>query len=82
MHIGRQKPGHAYVLDGEQMQEVREEKDLGIVINDDLKFHNKQTAEAISKASQMLAVMRRSFANLDEFTLPPLYRTVTRPFLE
>ena len=56
MHIGGQNPGHAYALDAEQMQEVKEEKDLGIVIDDDLKFH-KQTAAAISKASQMQAVV-------------------------
>ena len=42
------------MLDGEQIQGVREEKDLGIVIDDDLKLQ-KQTAAAISKASQMLA---------------------------
>ena len=71
------------MLDGELMQEVREEKDLGIAIADNLKFH-KQTAAAISKASQMLAVVRRSFANLDEVTLPLLYRTQDsgQPFLE
>ena len=81
MHIGRQNPGHAYMLDGEPMQVVREEKDLGILIDDELKFH-KQTAASISKASQMLAVVRRSFANLDESTLPLLYRSLVRPFLE
>ena len=71
MHIGKQNPGLAYKLDGEPMQEVREEKDLNILIDNKLKFH-KQTAAAISKASQMLAVIRHSFANINEFTLPLL----------
>ena len=81
MHIGRQNPGHTYVLDGKPMQVVREEKDLGIVIDGHLRLH-KQTVAAISEASQMLAVVRRSFGNLNEGTLPLLYRTVARPFLE
>ena len=57
------------------------EKDLGILCDNELKFH-EQTAAAISKASQMLAVVWRSFANLDESTLPLLYLPVVRPLLE
>ena len=30
----------------------------------------------------MLAVIRRSFANIDQFTLPLLFKTMVRPFLE
>ena len=30
----------------------------------------------------MLAVVRRSFANIDEFTLPLLYKAIVRPYLE
>ena len=30
----------------------------------------------------MLAVMRRSFANIDEHTLPLLFKAMVRPFLE
>ena len=81
MHLGRQNAEHSYLLDGASIQEVREERDLGVVVDDELKFH-QQTAAAIAKASQMLAVVRRSFANLDEVTLPLLFKTVVRPFLE
>ena len=72
MHFGRQNPGHACMPDGEPMQKMREGKDLGILIDDELNVH-KQLAAATSKTSQMLAVVRRSFANLDESTLPLLY---------
>ena len=81
MHLGRRNAEHPYLLDGASIQEVREERDLGVVVDDELKFH-QQTAAAIAKASQMLAVVRRSFANLDEVTLPLLFKTVVRPFLE
>ena len=63
------------------MQEVREEKNLGILIDDRLKFH-KQTAAVFSKASQMLVVLQHSFASLNESTLLLLYWSVVRQFLE
>ena len=81
MHLGRQNAEHSYLLDGASIQEVREERDLGVVVDDELKFHQHMAA-AIAKASQMLAVVRRSFANLDEVALPLLFKTVVRPFLE
>ena len=81
MHIGSNNPEHAYTLNGAPVEAVAEERDLGVVIDRQLKFH-RQTAAAISKASQMLAVVRRSFANIDETTLPLLYKTMVRPFLE
>ena len=58
-----------------------EEKDLGIIVDPHMNFH-KQNAAAVSKASQMLAVMKRSFATINEFTLPLLYKTMVRPLLE
>ena len=81
MHIGRQNPGLRYHLGDTALEETVEEKDLGIVVDDHLKFH-QQTAAAAAKASQMLAVVKRSFANLDETTLPLLYKSMVRPFLE
>ena len=81
MHLGYQNPGRSYNLNGAMLEEVDEERDLGITIDSKLKFH-QQTASAVSKASQMLAVMRRSFANLDELILPLLFKAMVRPTLE
>lgn len=81
MHIGSRNPGLRYSLEGIVLDEVVVEKDLGIIVDSQLKFH-EQTAAVVSKASQMLAVVRRSFANLDTFTLPLLFKTLVRPFLE
>ena len=36
----------------------------------------------VSKAFQILAVVNKSFVNLDELTLPLLYKTLVRPHLE
>ena len=41
-----------------------------------------QKARVVSKARVILAVVNKSFVNLDEFTLPLLYKTLVRPHLE
>ena len=60
---------------------LSKEKDLGVIIDSTLKFR-RQAASAASKATQILAVIRRSFAHLDELTLTLLYKALVRPHLE
>ena len=81
VHLGNHNPGNAYTLNGTALEEDSEERDLGIIVDSQLRFH-QQTAAAISKASQMLAIVKRSFANIDAFTLPLIYKALVRPFLE
>ena len=57
---------------------VNEEKDLGVLIDDDLKFP-KQTAAAVKS---VLGLMKKSFALLDKRTLPLLYKALVLPHLE
>ena len=51
------------------------EKDLGVYIDSELKFR-QQAASVVAKATQILAVIRRSFALIDEHTLPLLYKSL------
>ena len=81
MHLGAANTHAPYFLNGTQLAEVSQEKDLGVVVDQDLKFHH-QTAAAIAKGSQMLAVVKRSFAHISVFTLPLIYKTLVRPHLE
>ena len=81
MHIGSQNPEQSYHLKDVPVEAVDDEKDLGIIIDKQMKFKHQASA-AISKASQMLAVIRRSFANIDQLTLPLLFKTIVRPHLE
>ena len=48
-------------MNGQQLEQVNDEKDLGVFINDELKFH-KQPAAAIKKANGVLEIIRKSFA--------------------
>ena len=81
MHLGYANPHVPYFLNGIEVEEVGLEKDRGIIVDRELKFH-EQTAAAVSKASQMLAVVKRSFANIDASTLPLIYKAIVRPHLE
>ena len=81
MHIGSHNIEQPYSLGGVPVAVTGEERDLGIVIDSQLKFR-RQAGVAISKASQMLAVVRRSFANIDHVTLPLLFKSMVRPYLE
>jgi len=37
MHIGYSNPGYKYLMDNQYLQEVSDEKELGIIITSDLK---------------------------------------------
>ena len=68
-------------MNGQQLKHVNEEKDLGVLIDNDLEFH-KQTAEAVKKGKSVLGLIKKSFAILDKRTLPLLYKSVVLPYLE
>ena len=56
-------------MNGYTLEQVTEEKDLGIIIDNELKFH-KHTAMAIKKANRILGLIKKSFVNLDTKSLP------------
>ena len=81
LHIGRHNPHHRYEMKGQRLEQVDEEKDLGVLIDNELKFH-KQTAMAIKKGKSVLGLIKKSFAVIDKRTLPLLYKALVRPHLE
>ena len=68
-------------MKGQQLEQVDEEKDLGVLIDNEFKFH-KQTAMAIKKGKSLLGLIKKSFAVIDKRTLPILYKALVRPHLE
>ena len=81
LHLGPRNRENAYKICNHAVEQVREEKDLGVVVDEELKFR-KQAADAVTKANRVLGTIRRSFANLDIQTIPLLYKTLVRPLLE
>ena len=57
------------------------EKDLGVCMDEQLKFR-RQAAAAANKANQILGQIKRTFVHLDIYTLPLLYKALVRPHLE
>ena len=81
LHIGNSNPCYQYVMNGEKLEKVEEEKDLGVIVDSQLKFH-KHTAAAVKKANMKLGMIKKSFAYLDENILPILYMSLVRSHLE
>ena len=81
LHIGSSNPCHQYTMNGKKLGKVDEEKDLGVIIDSELKFH-KQTAAAVKKANMKLGMIKKSFACLDENVMLPLYTSLVRSHLE
>ena len=81
LNIGGTNPCHRYKMNGKKLKQITEEKDLGVIVDKDLKFH-QQSAAAVKKANSRLGIIKKSFASLDDKTLPLLYKSLVRPHLE
>lgn len=81
LHMGHGNTQHQYRILDSPLCQVSVEKDLGIFIDDKLKFR-KQAAAASNKGNQVLGVIRKSFEHLDKKTVPLLFKTLVRPILE
>ena len=68
-------------MNSEPLQNVNEEIDLGIIIDNQLKFHS-HVFSISSKARKLLALIRQSFIYFDKETFPYLYKSIVQPTLE
>jgi len=76
-HLGSTNPCCEYSMRNISLEEITEEKDLGVTISRDLKFHMH-----VSKAPGMLGLVRATFTCLDETILPRLFTIMVGPHLE
>lgn len=81
MHVGSANKAFSFHMKGDQLVSTQVERDLGVHVDSQLKFR-QQAAAAIAKATQVLAVIRRSFTLINEDTLPLLFKSLVRPHLE
>jgi len=66
---------------GIKLQEVTEEKDLGIIVTKDLK-PSVQCSKAAAKAMQVLGIIKRNFVLTDAEDFRLLFNGFVRPHLE
>jgi len=81
MHIGRKNHNAKYEMGGKELIEVKEEKDLGVIVSSDLKF-GKQCAIAAKKGNQILGIIARTFENRSKKIILQLYKSLVRPHLD
>ena len=83
MNIARKKDvvHNQYTFGTTTLERIHSERDIGVYIDDELKFE-EHIGEKVKKATQMFAVIRRTFQHLDEKNLIPLYKSLVRSHLD
>jgi len=81
MHLGHRNNHYEYFMGNYKLEPVTEERDLGILITDNLK-PSKQCQLAYSKASKALGLIGRTISYRNKDILVRLYKTLVRPHLE
>jgi len=81
MHLGRNNPMTEYHIQGERLEAVDEERDLGVIVSKDLK-PSRQCAEAVKKANRALGTIKRCFRYKSLEVVKELYLSRVRPHLE
>jgi len=81
MHIGKQNQQRQYFMHDQCLEVVCQEKDLGILISNDLKV-SQQCQQAYNKASRILGLINRTIEYKHTDILLRLYKSLVRPHLE
>jgi len=81
MHIGKQLTEIEYRMNDRQLDTVKEEKDLGILIRNDMKS-SSQCSQAYFKANRMLGIINRTIEYKNKEIMLSLYKSLVRPLIE
>ena len=86
IHFGHNNISLKYVMGGYAptgivLEEVKVEKDVGVMVSEDLK-PSIQCSQAAKKANSILGRMAQSFSYRDRVVWLRLYKTYVRPHLE
>ena len=82
MHLGFNNSHVDYFMDAIQIPKVHEEKDLGVIVSDDLKW-DKQCDAVVKKANKLLGMIKRNFIDRSKATILALYKeSLIRPHWE
>jgi len=65
MHLDSRNSGHRYSMNGNQLDKLKFERDLGVIVSHDLKVF-EHCQQAYSKANRMLGLLKQSLTNRDQ----------------
>ena len=80
MHVGKKKI-YIYIIDGHILEDVEEEKDLGVIMNNKFKL-GSHCAKVTKQANQVLGLIYRTFSNKNKNIIIKLYKSLVRPHLD
>jgi hypothetical protein len=81
MHFGANNLKEQYSINSNVLTEVTEERDLGIIVQNDLKV-SEQCGKVVKTANCILGMIKRTFQNKSKDIILPLYKSLVRPHLE
>jgi len=81
LHIGSGNRLFQYELNGHVLASSKEEKDLGVIVTDNLKSSSNCQA-AYNKANRVLGMIKRTITYKSPDILLPLYKSLVRPLVE
>ena len=86
LHLGRSNPQHNYKMISEKgaahiLETVKSEKDLGVIVDNQLKF--SEHIESIArKANRVVGCIARTFKHMNKKSFMLIYKSMIRPHLE
>ena len=81
LHLGHDNKKQVYYLSGERIHHTNVERDLGVLIQDDLD-QSQQVGTVVKKANKILGLISRTYTNKTKNNIIPLYKSLVRPLLE
>ena len=81
MRLGNKKDVSEYILDDSKLAHTSEEKDLGLIVDNNLKFEKHVTSK-VNTANKVMGLIRRSFDFLDSEMFAKLFKAMVRPHIE
>ena len=81
VHFGPRNPKYSYEMNGVNLEESREEKDLGVIVTNKLSV-STQCVKAAKTANAVLGQISRAFHFRDKDIFTGLYKQYVRPHLE
>ena len=81
MHCGHNNPNTPYFLNGHQLRTTEVERDLGIMVANNLK-PSEHVNSIVARAQRIFGLIKKTFVSRDASVIMPLYCSLVRSLLE